>query len=94
MPTYIALGKLTSQGKQNPSGAMRARDQVFAEFQKKGVKVTSYVTLGPYDVVLIVDAPTEETLMQFLFASGAGGNLDTITMRAFTPQETERLRAG
>ena len=94
MPTYIALGKLTSHAKQNPAAAMKARDQLFAEFQKKGLKVTPYMTLGPYDVVLVVDAPSEEVMMQFLFASGAGGNLDTVTLRAFTPQETDRLRPG
>lgn len=94
MPTFIALGRLTSQAKQNPAASVRHRDQVHAEFQKKGLKLTSYMTLGPYDVVLIVDAPSEELMMQFLMAVGSGGNLDTTTMRAFTSQESDRLRPG
>ena len=94
MPTYISLGKLTSQAKQDSAAALRHRDQVLAEFQKKGVKVTGYMTLGPYDVVLIVDAPSEELMMQFLMASGTGGNIDTITMRAFSTQETDRWRSA
>ena len=92
MPTYIALGKLTSQAKQNPAASLKARDHLLAEFQKRGLKVTSYVTLGQYDVVLVADAPSEELMLQFLFAIGAAGNLDTVTLRAFTPQESDRLR--
>jgi len=94
MPTYIALGKLTAQAKQNAGAALKHRDQVHAEFQKKGLKITSYMTLGPYDVVLVVDAPSEELMLQFLMAAGSGGNLDTVTLRAFSTQETDRWRSG
>jgi uncharacterized protein with GYD domain len=94
MPTFVVLGRLTSQAKRNAAEAFKARDQVFGEFQKKGLKITDYMTLGPYDVVLIVESPSEELMMRFLMASGASGNLDTTTMRAFTPQDSEKIRGA
>lgn len=94
MPTYIALGRLTAQAKRNPEAALRSRDRILAEFQKKGFKITSYMTLGSYDAVLIIDAPSEELLVQFLMAAGATGDIDTTTLRAFAPSETDRFRAG
>jgi uncharacterized protein with GYD domain len=93
MPTYIMLGRLTTQAKRNQAEALKARDQLWSEYQKKGVKVTPYMTIGPYDVVNIVESPTEELAMQFLMAAGATGNIDTTTLRAFTAQEMEKIRA-
>lgn len=93
MPTFVVLGRLTLQAKQNAAAALKARDQIFAEFQKKGVKITEYTTLGPHDFVLVVDAPSEELMMQFLTTGGATGNIETTTMRAFTSAELVRVRA-
>jgi uncharacterized protein with GYD domain len=91
MPTYIVLGHLTAQAKRNQAEALKARDQIFNQFQKKGVKITPYMTLGPYDVVNIVESPSEELAMQFLMAAGAAGNIETTTLRAFSAQEMEKI---
>jgi uncharacterized protein with GYD domain len=94
MPTYIMLGRLTTQAKRNPAESIKARDQLWSEYQKKGIKITPYMTMGPYDVVNIIDAPTEEIAVKFLMAAGATGNIDTTTLRAFTAQEMDKLRAA
>ncbi|HTW76764.1 MAG TPA: GYD domain-containing protein [Thermoplasmata archaeon] len=94
MPTYILLGRLTALAKTHPAESLKARDQIFAEFQKKGLKITYFMTLGPYDVVNIVEAPSEELMIQFLVAAGAQGYVDSVTLRAFSPQEADRLRTG
>ena len=91
MPTYIVLGHPTAQAKRNQAEALKARDQIFNQFQKKGVKITPYMTLGPYDVVNIVESPSEELAMQFLMAAGAAGNIETTTLRAFSAQEMEKI---
>ncbi len=93
MPTYVLLGRLTAQGKTHPAESIRARDQLFADYQKQGLRITSYMTLGPYDFVNVVESPTEELLLRFLVAAGAQGFVDTITLRAFSNQETDKLRA-
>jgi uncharacterized protein with GYD domain len=92
MPTYIVLGRLTAQAKRNQTEALKARDQLWSQFQKKGVKITPYMTIGPYDVVNIVESPSEDLAMQFLMAAGATGNVDTTTLRAFTAQEMDKIR--
>lgn len=94
MPTYIVLGRLTTQSKRNPVESLKSRDQLFAEYQKKGVKFTAYSTVGPYDVVQIVEAPSEELMMKYLMGAGASGNIDTVTMRAFSQQEGDKLRVA
>ncbi len=92
MPTYIVLGRLTAQAKRNQAEALKIRDQIWSQFQKKGVKITPYMTLGPYDVVNIVESPSEELAVQFLLAAGASGNIETTTLRAFTAQEMDKIR--
>lgn len=92
MLTYIVLGHLTAQSKRNPAESLKARDQLFADFEKKGMKITAYSTIGPYDVVNLVESPTEELMMGFLMAAGASGNIETMTMRAFSSKEADKIR--
>ena len=92
MPTFIMLGRLTTQAKKNGVESRAARDRIFAEFQKLGVKVTPYTTLGPYDVVNVVEAPSDELAMKFLMAVGSTGNVDSTTLRAFTEEEAKKFR--
>ena len=43
--------------------------------------------MGPYDAVMIAEAPDEETMNRFLLGAGRQGNIRTTTMRAFTQDE-------
>ena len=92
MATFIILGRLTLEAKRDPAAANKGRDQLWGEYQKKGFKFTSYSTLGPYDFVTIVDAPSEELMLQFLMAAGLSGNIESTTLRAFSAAEVERIR--
>ena len=88
MATYIGLINWTDQGvrtfKDSPSRADAAR----AAMQGLGVTMKEiYWTIGPYDLVFIADAPDDETLTAALLNVGAGGNVRTTTMRAFTQAE-------
>jgi len=93
MQTYIALCHLTAQAKRNRTESLKAREKTWGEFQKKGLKITAYDTLGPYDVVMIIESPSEDLALKFLGAAGASGNIETTTLRAFTHEEMERIRA-
>ncbi len=94
MQTYIVLSHLTAQAKRNRSESLKSRDKTWGEFQKKGLKITAYDTLGPYDVVMIVESPTEALALQFLAAAGASGNIETTTLRAFSGEEMEKIRTS
>jgi uncharacterized protein with GYD domain len=93
MQTYIVLGHLTAQAKRNRAESLRSRDKTWGEFQKKGLKITAYDTLGPYDVVMILESPSEDIALQFLAAAGASGNIETTTLRAFSDADMSRIRA-
>ena len=52
-------------------------------------------TQGPYDLVSIIDAPTEEAMMGAMANVVAEGNVSSTTMRAFDDKRMEGiLRQG
>ncbi len=88
MPTYISLINLTDQGirsiKDDP-GRVKAAAQIA---QREGVRIIGeWWAMGPYDAVMIAEAPDEETMNRFLLGAGRQGNIRTTTMRAFTQDE-------
>jgi uncharacterized protein with GYD domain len=84
MPTYVSLINWTDQGirsvKETPD-----RAAAFAELaQKHGASLEQvYWTVGPYDIVAIIEAPDDETATALLLESGSWGNIRTTTLRAY-----------
>ena len=65
-----------------------------AEAEKMGAKVTAaFWTMGAYDVVLLLDAPDDETVSAFSLKLGSLGNVKSQTMRAFGREEMESILA-
>ncbi len=92
MPTYIALISLTDQGirtiKDDP-GRVRAAEPIA---QREGVRIVDeWWTMGPYDAVMIAEAPDDETMNRFLLGAARQGNIRTTTMRAFTRDEISSI---
>ena len=92
MPHYVVLYKLTEQGVKNVRETVeRARDNL-AETQRRGFTVRDiYWTHGQYDLVVIIDAPDEMTMMAGLLNIGAAGNARSETLHAFTLPEMEEV---
>ncbi|MEE9159418.1 MAG: GYD domain-containing protein [Gammaproteobacteria bacterium] len=94
MATFISLLNFTDQGirniKQSPD-----RAQAFTEIaEKAGVKVKDiYMTVGNYDIVVVLDGPDDETVTSVLLSLGALGNVRTQTLRAFSIEERNRIIA-
>jgi uncharacterized protein with GYD domain len=87
MPYYIILAKWTDQGIMHVDEvANRERKAKEAAKQMSGSH-TVYFTLGEYDAVNIVEAPTEELAAAYALEIGTHGNIRTTTMRAFTESE-------
>lgn len=58
----------------------------------KGVKILGhYFTFGKYDVIVIVDAPDDNTMMATLMSVESKGNIRTTTLKAFTYEETKKI---
>jgi uncharacterized protein with GYD domain len=90
--TYVVLFNWTEQGirnyKDSPSRAEAAKKQ----WGEAGIQIKDlYWTVGPFDLVAVVEAPDDESLTSGLLALGAQGNLRSTTMRAFGAEEFAQL---
>ena len=88
MPTYICLMKLTEQGIKNIKDAPRRIEEGTKGLEAMGGKLVGFFSvMGEYDYVGISEAPNDEVITAFLLALGAGGNVRTTTLKAFTTEE-------
>jgi len=94
MSTYIALLNWTDQGIRAYQETASRADAFAATLEKLGAKLVSlYWTVGPYDIVAIVEAPDAETITAGLLQVGALGNIRSTTLRAFDKDEMTRIVA-
>ncbi|HZO95786.1 MAG TPA: GYD domain-containing protein [Gaiellaceae bacterium] len=92
MAKYVILFDWTEQGIRNYRDSPGRVDAARGELGKLGIAIEHiYWTLGPHDVVGVIDAPDDETLTKALLALGAQGNVRTTTMRAFDQEEFSGL---
>jgi uncharacterized protein with GYD domain len=94
MPLYITLLNWTEQGIRDYKDSP-ARAQAFADALTKagGSLVNVYWTVGPYDLVCVVEASDDESLVASLLEVGALGNVRSTTMRAFGADDMQRIIA-
>lgn len=50
-----------------------------------------YLTMGRYDMIAVVDVPTDAVLATYILWLGSQGNLRTETVKAFTEDEYRRI---
>jgi uncharacterized protein with GYD domain len=94
MAMYISLLQFTDQGIRNVKDTTKRAAAATAEAEKMGMKVRdAFWTLGPYDLVLLLDAPDDQSVTAFSLKLGALGNVKTQTMRAFRSEEMEGILA-
>jgi uncharacterized protein with GYD domain len=63
--------------------------KTFGDLERQGIKIHVYWTLGRYDAVSIIEAPTEKDAMKMLL--GFQGLIDTETMVAVPREEAMKL---
>lgn len=92
MPSYIALLKWTSQGIANVKESPDRLDAGRKAFKKLGVKLKdTYLTMGAYDLVCIIEAPDDATYARAVLTLGSQGNVQTETLKAFTEAEYRKI---
>ena len=86
MQKYAVLYTLTEQGAKNIKHSMREQGEACDKsLAALGCKVlTTLATMGEYDFLAIIEAPSEDAMMQYLLGVAALGNLRTTTLPAFT----------
>jgi uncharacterized protein with GYD domain len=95
MPTYVGLMNYTQQGMQSikdgPGRVEAARQAIQAA---GGEMKAFYWTMGQYDAIAIVDAPSDEAVSRIVLTVSAAGNVRFQTLRAFTTEEFGGIVAG
>jgi uncharacterized protein with GYD domain len=87
MAKYIILANWTDQGIRNIKDSAKRLDASLALAEEQGcVYERFFMTMGGFDMVSVVDAPDDETLAKHILAVGSGGNLRTITLKAFSEE--------
>ena len=63
-----------------------------ASVEKAGGKlIGGYYTFGEYDVLIIIEAPNDETVISLMLKVGSAGNVRTKTLKAFAAEEGFRI---
>ena len=94
MAMYVSLLQFTDQGIRNVKDTRKRSEAATAEAEKMGVKIiNTFWTMGAYDVVILLDAPNDETVSAFSLKMGSLGNVKSQTMRAFRVEEMESILA-
>ena len=88
MPTYVVLMNWTDQGVRTVKDTVQRREQADALAERHGARIEQvYWTVGPYDIVTILDAPDDESATAVMLELSSGGNLKTTTLRAYDREE-------
>ena len=95
MPTYIALLKWTAQGIGNVKDSPSRLDAGRRAFEKSNVKIKdTYLTMGRYDLVCIIEAADDESFAAAILSLGSQGNVQTETLKAFSEDQYRRICAA
>jgi uncharacterized protein with GYD domain len=95
MGTYIGLMKFTEQGMKNVKETPGRVEANRKKLQEAGIELKSwFLTMGRYDVVAVLDAPTDEAVSKAVLMIAGQGNVRSETLRAFSLDETKKIVAG
>ena len=90
--TYIVLCNLTDQGARTMHDLPRRLENARATFRQHGAELKQiFMSMGPYDYVVIADAPDDETMTRVSLAVSGQGNVRTSSFRVFTEDEALKL---
>jgi uncharacterized protein with GYD domain len=92
MPHYVILWNWTDQGIRAVKDSPKRLASFRAEIEKVGGKLVSeYYTMGKYDGVVIVEAPSDETITSILLGDASKGNFRSMTLKAFPMSEAGKI---
>ena len=92
MPTYMTLIRYTQQGIQSIKDSSTRLDTAKALFKSLGAEIKSfYLAMGRNDVIVVSEAPDDETVTKLILTIGSGGAVRTETFRIFTENEYRKL---
>jgi uncharacterized protein with GYD domain len=92
MPLYVALTNWTDQGLRNVRDTVELAATFIAAAEKMECRVHDLMwTIGPYDIVSIIEAPDDEAATSLMLAMEMQGNLRTHMMRAHRKEDMNKI---
>jgi uncharacterized protein with GYD domain len=92
MRNYVVLINWAEQGIKNVKDTIKRAKSFEGAIEKAGGKSLGfYYTIGRYDMVAIVQAPTDEAIASVLLSTGSLGNVRTETLEAFSTDEAANI---
>ena len=84
MTTYVMLANWTEQGILKAKDSPRRLDVAKKALKDMSGEIKSfYLTMGDYDMVVILEAPDDAVAARFSLQLGMLGNVRTRTLKAF-----------
>ena len=94
MSSYMLLCNFTDQGVRTIKEASQRRAAAREMAKKLGVEIkTGYLAIGPYDLVIHVEAPNDDALATYLLSLASKGNVRTTTLKLFSEAEFDKIVA-
>ena len=95
MSTYISLINYTQKGAENLKESPDRLEAAKKAFQAMGAEIKEfYMVMGRYDMVVVSEAPDDETAAKLALTVASGGTIRTETLRAFTEEEYQKIIAA
>jgi uncharacterized protein with GYD domain len=92
MATFISTVQFTDQGMKDIKATTKRADAFMAVAEKMGVEVKNiFWTLGPFDGLMVFEAPDDETATALMLRLGSFGNVQTQTARAYQAAEMSQI---
>jgi uncharacterized protein with GYD domain len=94
MPTFISLLNWTDQGIRAYKGTIERSEAFAATLEELGGRLVGlYWSEGPYDLVGVIEAPDDKTVVAALLRTAGLGNVRSTTFRAFDRDEMAEVIA-
>ena len=95
MATYVILINWTQKGIENVKDSPSRLDMAKKAFQAAGSEIKEFfLVTGRYDMVVVAEAPDDETVAKLALTVGSGGAIRTETLRAFPEGEYRKIIAA
>ncbi len=95
MVTAVMLLNWTDHGIKNVKESPKRLDSVKKLAKDMGGEVKAfYMTMGVYDLVLVVELPNNDKLASFGLKLGSLGNVRSTTLKAFPEEDYRRIIGG
>ena len=92
MATYISLINWTEEGIKNVKESPQRFNAFKKALQAAGGKVIGfYLTMGRYDMVVIIEGPSDEAAASLILSIASRGAIRTETMKAFTEDQYREI---